>query len=227
MSPPPADARFHVFRGLSHAEGVSVQKSLLAEMAANPGEPEHILFVEHVPVVTCGRSGDGGNLLVPPGELARRGVEFHMTNRGGDVTYHGPGQWTVYPVVRLDRLGRDLHAYLRLLEECVIAFLAPFGIEGTRRRGLTGVWAGREKVAAVGVAVSRWIAWHGFAVNIDPDLSAFTGLIVPCGIGRETGSVTSLSRLAGRRIGMDETLPALAGATAAVLAVRPLPEIAP
>lgn len=204
-------------RNLPYADGVALQRRLLSVAADNPDAPGAVVFAEHLPVITCGRSGDGSNLLASVEELGRAGIEFHSAGRGGDVTYHGPGQWTVYPVLRLDWYGRDLHHYLRLLEECVIRFLSYYGIEGGRREGLTGAWVDGGKVAAVGVAVSRWITWHGFAVNIAPDLDRFTRFMHPCGITADKGSVASLSGLAGRHFDMDEVLPELRRAVAEVL----------
>ena len=138
--------------------------------------------------------------------LASEGVEVHESGRGGDVTYHGPGQLVGYPIIRLDLHGRDVHRYLRDLEEVLIRVLARFGIEGTRAEGMTGVWVGAEKVAAIGVAISRWVTWHGVAINVDTNLDRFD-LIVPCGIrGRR---VTSLGRLLGRQITVAEVKPHL------------------
>ena len=209
MTGTPNDAVFVVKRSLSYREGVELQRSILASMAADPGLPAHIILAEHLPVVTCGRTGDGSNLLVAPAELAARGIEYHPAGRGGDVTYHGPGQWTVYPLVRLAWYGKDLHRYLRLLEECAIRFLAAYGVGGGRRPGLTGAWVGDGKVAAVGVAVSRWISWHGFALNICPDLSCFTGFMHPCGIRANQGAVASLESLTGGGHTLESTEPVL------------------
>lgn len=196
-------------RGLSYQDGVDLQKKALTEMASDPERAGTIILAEHLPVITCGRSGDGSNLLVDPADLARRGIEYHLSGRGGDVTYHGPGQWTVYPILRLAWFDKDLHRYLRLLEECVIRFLIHYGVIGTRRSGLTGVWVDGGKVAAVGVAVSRWITWHGFALNIHPDIDNFTRYMHPCGIHADTGSVASLQSVLGRRYEMEEVEPVL------------------
>ena len=222
MSDPVAlhPARLFVARDISYPDAEAWQKRLVAEMAGDPALPGAVIFAEHQPVITCGRSGDGTNLLASPERLAELGIAFHRSGRGGDVTYHGPGQWTVYPILRLDWYGRDLHRYLRLLEECVVRFLAHYGIIGTRRQGLTGVWVDAVKVAAEGVAVTRWIAWHGFALNINPDLSRFTSLMHPCGIAAATGGVASLETLTGRRHDMDETLPHLRKAVLEVMSLR-------
>ena len=204
-------------RRLAYAEGVALQKELLAGVAADPSRHGTVVFAEHLPVITCGRSGDGSNLLATPDRLGRDGIEYHLSGRGGDVTYHGPGQWTVYPVLRLDWYKRDLHHYLRLLEKCVIHFLRSYDVVGERRDGLTGVWIDGSKVAAVGVAVSRWVTWHGFALNIAPDLSCFTRYMHPCGITADQGGVASLSSLLGREFTMEETLPVLQRSVAEVL----------
>jgi lipoate-protein ligase B len=208
-----------VARGLTYSEAEAWQRARVGEMAANPALPGLVILVEHRPVLTIGRSGDPGNLLVSEAELASRGIEYRPSSRGGDITYHGPGQWTVYPILRLEWYNRDLHRYLRLLEECAIVFLAAFGIQGTRRPGLTGVWVERRKVAAVGVAVNRWITWHGFALNIHPDLACFSSLILPCGISREQGGVTSLDELTGIRHPLPEVVPELSQALASVLSL--------
>lgn len=210
---------FVVAGDMGYQDGVDWQRRIVADMAADPDRAGTILIVEHRPVITCGRSGDGSNLLVPPEELAKAGIEFHPAGRGGDVTYHGPGQWTVYPMLRLSWFERDLHRYLRLLEECVIRFLIGYGVQGGRRPGLTGVWVDGGKLAAVGVAVSRWVTWHGFALNIHPDLSRFTRYMHPCGITAQEGSVASLDGLTGIRHEMDEVLPDLKKAILEVLSL--------
>jgi lipoyl(octanoyl) transferase len=150
-----------------------------------------LVFTEHPPVFTVGlRGGADAHLVWSAEECGRAGVAVARTNRGGDITYHGPGQIVGYPIVSLDA-RRDLHGYLRFLEDVLIAALADFGLAGTRRPGLTGIWLGTRKVAALGVAVRRWIAYHGFALNVSPDLAHFAG-IVPCGITAAEGTVTSM-----------------------------------
>jgi lipoate-protein ligase B len=153
-----------------------------------------LLLLEHPPVITIGRSGGAQHLLASRDELARRGIELHESSRGGDITYHGPGQIVGYPLVCLPEGRRDVHRYLRSLEAIIIRALGRFGIEGRRVPRYTGVWVADAKVAAIGVAVTRWVTYHGFALNVTTDLGAF-GLIVPCGIAGR--SVTSMERLLG------------------------------
>ncbi len=152
-----------------------------------------LFFTEHPPVFTVGLRKDAEqNLVWSPGQLAAAGVDVVKTNRGGDITYHGPGQIVGYPIVQLSP-RQDLHAYLRLLEEVMIATLASYGLRATRREGKTGIWIETRKIAAIGIAVRRWIAYHGFALNVRVNLEHFQG-IVPCGISALDGTVTSLDR---------------------------------
>lgn len=168
------------------------------ETRARGESPDVLYLLEHEPVLTVGRGAKDGSpsLRAAAADLARRGIEVVPVERGGDITYHGPGQIVGYPIVSLPGLpgGADLHRYLRDLEEALILTLAAFGIGAGRRPPYTGVWAGDRKVAAIGVAVRRWIAFHGFALNVDPDLSHFD-LIHPCGI-RHLG-VASMASLLG------------------------------
>ena len=166
------------------------------ELRARGEAPDILYVVEHDPVLTVGRGGRDGNLRAGDADLERAGIEVVPVERGGDVTYHGPGQIVGYPIVDLTGLpgGRDLHRYLRDLEEALIACLAVFGLEAARRPPYTGVWVGDRKVAAIGVAVRHWVAFHGFALNVDPNMSHFD-LIHPCGI-RDLG-VASMADLLG------------------------------
>ena len=166
----------------------------------------YLLFCEHPHVYTLGKSGDENNLLVNEDYLKSRGATFYKINRGGDITYHGPGQIVGYPILDLDNFFTDIHKYLRYLEEAVILTLADYGIESTRSDGETGVWldVGGEKarkICALGVRSSRWVTMHGFAFNVNTDLSYF-GNIVPCGIVDK--SVTSLQKELGRELNMQE-----------------------
>lgn len=186
----------------AYAETLALQHRLLAEVQGSEAELARLILVEHdPPVITMGRARGRDNIVATPQQLAGEGVEIHQTTRGGDVTYHGPGQLVGYPIVRVDLHGRDVHRYLRDLEEALIRLLGRFGIDGGRREGLTGIWVGDEKIAAIGVAFSRWVSYHGFALNVAPDLSHF-GLIVPCGITDK--GVTSMAAVLGRDVDVAE-----------------------
>jgi lipoyl(octanoyl) transferase len=152
---------------------------------------DQLLLVEHPHVVTMGRNGQAAHLLASAEVLAATGIEYYETNRGGDVTYHGPGQLVGYPIVQLSEWKRDVHAYVRALEEVIIRVLADFGLAGERVAGATGVWTGGAKICAIGVHLSRWVSSHGFALNVATDLQYFQ-YIVPCGL---TKPVTSLRQL--------------------------------
>lgn len=165
-----------------------LQKRLLAAKKAGDAR-DFLVLLEHPPVVTLGRGAAESNLKVPREALAARGVEVYDIERGGDVTYHGPGQLVGYPIVDLKRAGLDVHEFLRLLESALISAAGDLGVEADRRPGLTGVWTSKGKVAAIGVAVSRWISYHGFALNVKRGISGWE-FIVPCGLAGE--SVTSL-----------------------------------
>jgi len=157
--------------------------------------PNHFLFVEHPHVFTLGKSGDLSNLLIDKNQLAEKGATFYKINRGGDITYHGPGQIVGYPILDLDNFFTDIHKYLRLLEEMVILTLAEYGLKAERSKGETGVWldVGKpfaRKICAMGVRASRWVTMHGFALNVNSDLGYFD-LMIPCGIKGK--AVTSLN----------------------------------
>jgi len=186
---------------------VDLQKRLHAEVREAEDERAYLLLVEHdPPVITLGRGADEANVTASRDRLEAEGVEVHPAGRGGDVTYHGPGQLVAYPILRLDLHGRDVRGYLRNLEDLLLRVLSRFGLEGSRAEGMTGVWLGNEKVAAIGVAIRRWVTWHGIALNVSTHLDHFN-LIVPCGI-RERG-VTSLSRALGRGVTVEEVKPHL------------------
>ena len=168
-----------------------------------------LVFTEHEPVYTVGlRSGADQNLVWDPAHLAREGIEVVKTNRGGDITYHGPGQVIGYPIVSLTA-RKDLHEYLRFLEQVMINSVGTLGLVASRREGKTGIWIGTRKVAAIGVAVRRWVTYHGFALNVNTDLMHFQG-IVPCGISATDGTVTSLQAELGRELDMAEVKNVLA-----------------
>lgn len=168
--------------------------------------PNHLLFVEHPHVFTLGKSGDMSHLLTPEDELNQKGVTFYKINRGGDITYHGPGQIVGYPILDLDNFFTDIHKYLRFLEEMVILTLAEYGITATRSEGETGVWLDvntpfARKICAMGVRASRWVTMHGFAFNVNTDLGYFDH-IIPCGIKGK--GVTSLQAELGKEINLVE-----------------------
>ena len=169
--------------------------------------PNYLLFCQHPHVYTLGKSGDVKNLLINENELKKKGASFYHINRGGDITYHGPGQLVGYPILDLENFTTDIHKYLRSLEEAVIITLQDYGMEGGRIEGLTGVWLGwkdkkhARKICAIGVKTSRWVTLHGFAFNVNTDLSYFEN-IVPCGINDK--SVTSMSMELDREVPLAE-----------------------
>jgi lipoyl(octanoyl) transferase len=179
-----------------------MQRELVVERQTG-GVGDLLLLVEHPHVLTLGVRGDGGrsHILVPAEELAARSVEVLETGRGGDVTYHGPGQLVGYPIIDLNPDRRDVHRYVRDLEDVLIRVAADYGIEAGRVPGLTGVWVGEGKLAAIGVRIARWVTSHGFALNVTTDLDYFN-LIVPCGVADR--GVTSLAALLGREVDMAE-----------------------
>ena len=186
---------------VAYADGLALQERLVARRRS--GEvPDQLLLLEHPHVITLGASSHDDHVLLDAAERRLMGIELFEAGRGGDVTYHGPGQLVGYPILDLKPDRRDLHRYIRDLEEVLIRALADFGIAATRKEGLTGAWVDDHKVAAIGVRVSSgWITSHGFALNVAPDLSYFDA-IVPCGI-RGHG-VTSMARLLGREVELAE-----------------------
>ena len=172
--------------------------------------PDQLLLLEHPPVITLGARNHNSrsNLLASAETLALKGVAVFETGRGGDVTFHGPGQLVGYPILQLPPDRRDVHRYVRDLEELLTLVVADFGITAARVPGLTGIWVGDSKLAAIGVRISRWVTSHGFALNVNTDLSNF-GLIVPCGIAHK--GVTSMERLLARPVAMDEVAMAVEG----------------
>jgi lipoyl(octanoyl) transferase len=183
-------------RRIPYGEAWALQRSWVA--ARRAGEiPDRVLFVEHPPVITFGRNAREENLLSSSAALAAEGIELAETDRGGDVTYHGPGQLVGYPILDLSRIRRDVVWYVRTLEEAILRTVRELGLEAGRRDGMTGVWVRDAKVAAIGIHISRWITSHGFALNVDTDLARFRH-IVPCGIAAYP--VTSLRELLGKSV---------------------------
>ncbi len=198
---------------LRYGEAVALQEDLVRRRR-DGRLPDTLLLLEHPHVITLGSSGRDRHVLHSRDELEARGIDLHRTGRGGDATYHGPGQLVGYPILDLKPDRKDLHAHLRALEEMLLKSLAAFGIRGRRDPYATGVWVGEAKVAAIGIRVSSgWITSHGFALNADTDLSYF-GAIVPCGLAGRP--VTSLTRLLGRRVAPREAAPAIVNAMQSV-----------
>jgi lipoyl(octanoyl) transferase len=207
---------FQDLRKIDYKECWDFQEELFAEILAVKSSNKkknktietknYLLFCEHPHVYTLGKSGDEKNLLVNEEYLKSRGATFHKINRGGDITYHGPGQLVGYPILDLDNFFTDIHKYLRFLEEAVILTLREYGLESERSPGETGVWFDvgtpkARKICALGVKSSRWVTMHGFAFNINSDLSYF-GNIIPCGITDK--SVTSLKKELGKEMDIDQ-----------------------
>ncbi|MEO0403731.1 MAG: lipoyl(octanoyl) transferase LipB [Bacteroidota bacterium] len=191
-----------------------VFKAIVDQKIANRNSPDqatsthnHLFFVEHPHVFTLGKSGDESHLLLNQEALLQNGATYYKINRGGDITYHGPGQVVAYPIFDLDHFFTDIHKYLRFLEEAIILTIADYGIEGGRIDGLTGVWVDHEddikarKIAALGVKCSRWVTMHGLAMNVNSDLDFFN-MIIPCGI--DDKAVTSIEKEVGKKVDFEE-----------------------
>ena len=184
---------------LPYAEALALQENLVAKKIADRAEPDTLLLLEHEPVYTIGRTPDRTSL----GDLATLPHPLIVTGRGGQATYHGPGQLIGYPILDLQKRGQDLHRYLREIEETLIALCTHCGVAAERREGLTGVWVGEKKIASIGIGVRRWISMHGFALNVCGDLAPYRA-ITPCGISgvemtsleRETGAAWSVEAVA-------------------------------
>jgi lipoyl(octanoyl) transferase len=196
-----------------YAQGLDLQAHLVAERQKGR-IPDTLLLLEHDPVFTLGRNARMENFLLSPEALRARGFDVFETGRGGDVTYHGPGQVVGYPILDLSPDRCDVHRYVRDLEEVMIRTCADYGIEAGRVAGMTGVWVGDEKIGAIGVRIARWVTSHGFALNVSTDLAPF-GMIVPCGIrGR---GVTSLVQRLARPVAVEEVAARLPRHLASVL----------
>ncbi len=185
---------------VTYENGLALQAKLM-EMRQGELLDDQLLLLEHPPVITLGRGGDAANLLATPEALAADRVRFFETTRGGDITYHGPGQLVGYPIIHLGEGRRDVRKYVTNVEEVLIRTVAAFGISASRMEGKRGIWVGNDKIAAIGVRIARWVTSHGFALNVNTNLDHFR-LITPCGL-HGTG-VTSMARLRGRQIDMDE-----------------------
>ena len=200
----------HQLGRIGYASALELQHDLV-ERRKRGEIPDQLLIVEHPHVVTMGRNGHMENVLASPEVLERSGIELHYTDRGGDVTYHGPGQIVGYPILDLREWKRDVVAYLRALEQVLMEALAEFDISAGRMPGATGVWVDGAKIAAIGVHISRWVTSHGFALNVDTNLDYFK-YIVPCGLTQPVTSMRTLGCAAGREAVVTE----IAGAFARV-----------
>lgn len=194
-------------KSVVYSQETGVDDSELRTIDSELQTQHHLLFVEHPPVYTLGKSGNESNLLIDEHQREEKGVQYFKINRGGDITYHGPGQIVGYPILDLEKFYTDIGKYLRNIEETIILTLAEYGIEAGRSPGETGVWIdanikGKErKICAIGVRTSRWITMHGFALNVNTDLSFFKN-IIPCGI--QDKQVTSIEKELGRKIDFEE-----------------------
>ena len=189
---------------MAYGEAFELQQRLVGAVKAEPDERAYLVLVEHPPVLTVGRSGDETDFVAGRELLEREGIEVHEVNRGGRTTYHGPGQLVGYPIIALRGERRDVHRYLRSIEAVIIDALKQWGVDGFRREGLTGVWTQQGKIAAIGVGVSRWVTFHGFALNVDPIMAHF-GLIHPCGL--RGVAIATMAGMLGRAIAIDEVAP--------------------
>ncbi|MGH7901030.1 MAG: lipoyl(octanoyl) transferase LipB [Thermodesulfobacteriota bacterium] len=188
----------HKLGMIDYKNALELQLSLL-EKRKHGEIGDTILLLEHPPTYTIGRKGNIKNLLIDSENLKKRGIHFERVSRGGDITFHGPGQLVGYPIIDLNNFNRDVYRFLRKLEEAIILTLSEFGINGERVRDLTGVWVGEEKIASIGVGIKKWITYHGFALNVNTDLTYFDN-IVACGIPKV--EITSMERKLGTKDGM-------------------------
>ena len=196
----------HQLHLVTYENGLKLQQKL-AEMRQRDEISDQLLLLEHPPVITLGRGGDAANLLASPDVLRRERVRFFETTRGGDITYHGPGQIVGYPIVHLGEGSRDVRKYVTRLEEVLIRTVAEYGVVATREEGRRGIWVGNNKIAAIGVRIARWVTSHGWALNVNTNLDHFR-LITPCGL--EGSGVTSIAREIGYPVDINDVREVLA-----------------
>ena len=212
------DLRIADLGRIGYERCLSVQYRL-AELRRRQEIEDTLLLLEHDPVITFGRGGGEDSLIASRDQIRDAGVELFETDRGGDATYHGPGQLVGYPIFDLNDHGKDVHLFLRNIEQAVMDCLSDFGIESRSTPGYSGVWVGEEKICSIGVAVRKWVSYHGFALNIAPDFAHWS-LLHPCGlVGRQ---VTSIERLLGRPPGMNAVKASIAGNFALVFRLNPV-----
>lgn len=191
-------------------------QSRLMDLKKDGLDDDFLLTVEHPHTYTIGSAGSKENLLVNDDYLKTKGIDLHFSGRGGDITYHGPGQLVIYPILNLNHYYKDLHRYLRDLEEVIILTLRRFDIDAGRIEGLTGVWVGERKLASIGIRMSKWITMHGSALNVSPDLTLFDN-IIPCGI--KDKSVSSISEILGKPVQIENVIPEYLSAFSEVFGV--------
>ncbi len=206
--------------GLTDYQTAWKLQKLLAENRLQQHIPDLVLFMEHPHTITMGKSGREENLLIDPAQMTGKGIVYEKVDRGGDVTYHGPGQLVAYPILNLSQIREDVIWYLRQLEEVIIRTLAQFRISAARKEKYTGVWVGEEKIAAIGVKVSRWITTHGLALNICPDMSYYD-YIIPCGIRNK--NVTSMVKSGKEDVTPAQVIPKMVNQFAGVFQFRMMP----
>ncbi len=194
---------FERLPGFSDYASAHARQLALREAVARGDSPDTVLLLEHAPVITLGRRADPSHVVATPEKLQDLGIKTLPVDRGGDVTYHGPGQMVAYPILNLNQRKPSVGWYLRSVEQVVINLLAEYGLVGERLEGFTGVWVGGAKVAAIGVGVHQWVTFHGVALNVNPDMGHW-GCIIPCGIADKP--VTSLAALMGEAPGMAEMM---------------------
>jgi lipoate-protein ligase B len=192
---------------VDYSSSLSLQRELRKRVSLNNHSEGFLLLIEHKPVVTIGRFGKASNILLPQDQMNKRGIEIWKIERGGDVTFHGPGQLVGYPIINLRHFKLGVKSYVHLLEDIIIRVLRGFGIDGGRISERPGVWIEKEKVAAIGVYIKEWITMHGFALNVNTDLEYFS-LIVPCGISNM--GVTSMKKILGKDILLNDVASAFA-----------------
>ncbi|MEM6396243.1 MAG: lipoyl(octanoyl) transferase LipB [Bacteroidota bacterium] len=206
------DLQTDIHQGLVQSKRARI-KAEKTGLPVDDTPPAHqLLFVEHDPVYTLGKSGSMDHLLLNESQLSEGGFQFYKINRGGDITYHGPGQMVMYPILDLEDFFTDVHRYVRSLEEVIIRMLTDFELDAYREKGYTGVWLPatgqlpKRKICAIGVHLSRWVSMHGLALNVNPDLTHFSH-IIPCGIQEEDRSVTSIAKELDRPVELSEIMP--------------------
>lgn len=212
----PGNSIEHIRVGYQSYQKVLNLQSRLMDLKKDGLEDDFLLTVEHPHTYTIGSAGSKENLLVNDDYLNRNGIDLHFSGRGGDITYHGPGQLVIYPILDLNHYYKDLHRYLRDLEEVIIRTLRKFDIDAVRIDGLTGVWVGERKLASIGIRMSKWITMHGTALNVSPDLTLFDN-IIPCGI--KDKSVSSISEILDKPVYIKDVIPEYLSAFSKVFGV--------